>query len=64
MPNETLDELLKRMPDIAAVVNAFDSEAVQQQAFTLLTSGMRDEAVSSGDKTTRRQTTDSNAKAV
>lgn len=31
-----LDELLKRMPDIAKAVNAFTSEAVQERAFATL----------------------------
>lgn len=33
---EKLDELLKRMPDIAKAVNAFASETVQQQAYRSL----------------------------
>lgn len=49
---EKLDELLKRMPEIAKAVNAFSSEVVQQRAFSVLVTsfGGVDDTVDDGDE--------------
>lgn len=69
MTTESLDDLLKRMPEIAAAVNAFESDVVQQQAFVLLTGGMmsEDSAANSGKPRPQKggtgsQTTQNNTK--
>jgi hypothetical protein len=56
MPRKSLEELLELMPEIADAVNAFNSEAVQQQVFILLTEDFQSEAEGQdeppGDETT------------
>jgi hypothetical protein len=41
MPEGDFDDLLKRLPAVAKVVNAFTSEVVQQQAFEALVSALQ-----------------------
>ncbi len=56
MPESDFDNLLKRLPSIAKVVNAFASEAVQQQAFEALVGALQ------GVKTSRSSSSEGNAR--
>lgn len=61
MPDSRLDDLLEQMPRIAEVVNTFESEAVQKQAFETLVAALDGKAAPSRPSDTSPAKTESSA---